>query len=294
MGKRLEKRRNRTEEQEKLLREVRRYHIYIDSRTALVNRVHAGLRTAAIDKAQHDQIIAEHAAPLRKEADALMRRLVKTLAGRPVWEQWLRWVPGIGDNLGVQWVAYLQPIGDFPTVSHLWAYCGYDVEIGADGQGHARRRERGKQGNWVPRLRTLGYQTAESFEKMPKGPYRERLYDAYKRRDRERHPEPVVVMNVKTGKAKKDRRGNNLKMYTDGHIRNRALRYTVKIFLSHLWQVWRELEGLPVRGPYPIEVLGHTTFYSPWSFIERPDDATTEGQAEAVHVDDEQLEAVSV
>jgi len=44
---------------------------------------------------------------------------------------------------------------------------------------------------------------------------------------------------------------------TKGHIRNKALLWVSSIFASHLWEVWRRLEDLPVREPYPIEKLGH-------------------------------------
>lgn len=56
--------------------------------------------------------------------------------------------------------------------------------------------------------------------------------------------------------------------WTLGRINNMALRYTAKMFLSHLWQVWREMEGLETRLPYPVEYLGHTTILDPWDFIE--------------------------
>ena len=53
------------------------------------------------------------------------------------------------------------------------------------------------------------------------------------------------------------------KFYKDGmlppaHINQRASRYAVKLFLSHLFTVWYELEhGEPAPKPYPIGILGH-------------------------------------
>lgn len=52
------------------------------------------------------------------------------------------------------------------------------------------------------------------------------------------------------------------------HVDKRAKRRVVKLFLSHLWHVWREMEGLPVTKPYPIDVLGHSRFIKP----PKPDD----------------------
>lgn len=61
---------------------------------------------------------------------------------------------------------------------------------------------------------------------------------------------------------------DNVNQWSLGRINNMAQRYTAKMFLSHLWSVWRELEGLPVRMPYAIEYLGHETYIDPWGFAD--------------------------
>ena len=42
------------------------------------------------------------------------------------------------------------------------------------------------------------------------------------------------------------------------HAHLRAKRKMVKLFLSHLWQRWRELEGLPTSEPYCVAILKHS------------------------------------
>lgn len=42
-----------------------------------------------------------------------------------------------------------------------------------------------------------------------------------------------------------------------------ARRKVGKLFLSHIWQVWRELEGLPVTKPYAFDILGHADYIEP-------------------------------
>lgn len=54
-----------------------------------------------------------------------------------------------------------------------------------------------------------------------------------------------------------------------GHLDAMALRKMTKLFLSCLWLVWREAEGLPTRDPYPIERKGHTSLISPWEMVDR-------------------------
>lgn len=54
-----------------------------------------------------------------------------------------------------------------------------------------------------------------------------------------------------------------------GHVHNMCVRRMVKLFCSHLWVVWREALNLPIRDPYPIEYLGHTTIIRPWDMADR-------------------------
>ena len=55
----------------------------------------------------------------------------------------------------------------------------------------------------------------------------------------------------------------------EGHVHQMALRRMIKLFLCHLWAVWRGNLGLPVRDPYPIEYLGHTRVLLPEEFTDR-------------------------
>ena len=47
------------------------------------------------------------------------------------------------------------------------------------------------------------------------------------------------------------------------HVHLRAIRRMAKIWLSHLWVVWREAEGLPVSQPWVIEHGGHSDYIAP-------------------------------
>lgn len=54
--------------------------------------------------------------------------------------------------------------------------------------------------------------------------------------------------------------------WTKGHIHFAAMRKMQKIFLSHLWLRWRQVEGLPTRSLWVEEHLQHTTIYPPEQF----------------------------
>lgn len=54
--------------------------------------------------------------------------------------------------------------------------------------------------------------------------------------------------------------------WTKSHAHEGAIRKMNKVFLSHLWEVWREMEGLPTNKIYVEEKLGHTHIYKPEDF----------------------------
>ncbi|MEK7138364.1 MAG: hypothetical protein AAB787_02530 [Patescibacteria group bacterium] len=56
-----------------------------------------------------------------------------------------------------------------------------------------------------------------------------------------------------------------------GHVRNMAMRKMIKLFLSCLWQVWREAEGLPVTVPYSIGIQRHDESHliKPWDMVDK-------------------------
>ena len=160
-----------------------------------------------------------------------------------VWE-WLTKTKGLGQGgLAAQLLAQIDDIGKFDTVSKLWRFAGYAVIDG--------RREYNKSGevsHYNRRLKSICWLISDQFVRQNTPLYRD-IYDQEKARLRRLHPEKIVT-NGKT-------------QYNDGHIDNMARRKTVKIFLQHLWVIWRNLEGLPVSEPYVKAILGHTNIIEP-------------------------------
>jgi hypothetical protein len=122
------------------------------------------------------------------------------------------------------------------TVSALWRYAGYAVI-----EGKREYPVAGERMHYNKRLKTVLYNVAGSFMKA-RAPYSEIYY-----KSREYYEA-------------------NREEWTKGHINNAARRKMTKLFLSHLWLVWRQIEGLPTREPYVHEKLGHTTYYPPEDF----------------------------
>lgn len=98
-------------------------------------------------------------------------------------------------------------------------------------------------------------------------------YDAEKARLKRLHPDPQcnkcnAVAELK-GQSWTCLNGckidNGFKVrHTPIHLDKMARRKVAQLFLSHLWLVWREYEGLPVTMPWILrEGTGHTTFIEP-------------------------------
>lgn len=149
----------------------------------------------------------------------------------------------------------------------------------------AARRRAGHKANWSSELKTTLWKAAGSFVKT-RGPYRT-AYDTCKTNLIERQMRRNEIIWRRDPKTNKYapaylpscfHDGNTPKApekpeWTLGRIDAMAKRWTAKLFLSHLWAAWRELEGMPVTKPYAFETLKHKDYVSPWLMI---DDANIE------------------
>jgi hypothetical protein len=222
-----------------------------------------------------------------------LKKLIKL---HVVWDRWLQDVNGVGTVLAAGLIAYADA-RKFDSVSKLWAYAGLhliercetcgkrfipvqqraawkekmftrlkqineraikdkkkqtDEEIREKVENTlcscetpipARtiaKRKRGELSDWNPKLKVHCWKIGESFVKV-KGAYHD-VYAKFKTEEEARAPEKMA----------------------QAQIHARAKRRTVKLFLAHYWQTYRELTGLPTRSPYAME-HGHQEYISPLS-----------------------------
>ncbi len=144
-------------------------------------------------------------------------------------------IKGIGPILSAKIISMVD-IKRANTVSALWRYAGHAVI-----NGKHERPVKGEKLHYNKRLKTSLYLVAVSFLRSD-SPYRS-IYDKNKKRYQETKPD-----------------------WTKDHVHNAANSKMIKLFLSHLWERWRILEGLPTRRAYVLEQLGHTTVYTPQDF----------------------------
>lgn len=168
----------------------------------------------------------------------------------PVWE-WLLDIKGIGTNLAAKLIANIDDIGRFATVSKLWAFGGWAVR-----DGRREYNQKGKISGYSRTLKSICWQIGDSFIKQ-QTPLWVDLYYEEKERLRRLHPDTLCCQCGKLWDKEHKTQGHK-QMYNPGHQHNMAHRKMIKIFLQHLWVVWRKSEGLPVSLPYVEAILGHT------------------------------------
>jgi hypothetical protein len=141
---------------------------------------------------------------------ATQKHLWKEIKKHPLYP-WLEGVRGIGPNLAAKLLSKLGDIDRFPTVSHMWSYCGLD---GPDWRKNKH--------SWD--LTSIGYLVADSFQYQKKGSdgYR----DVYDKRKEYEATRPPCSKCIEQG---------FLEHCRPGHINNKARRYAVKQFLKDLW-----------------------------------------------------------
>ena len=189
-------------------------------------------------------------AELMKKAEEKYRTYFgKAILEYPVYVEFLSKVRGIGAVLSAELIGYIRDIRRFGQVSSLWHYAGFHVE-----NGQAVKLSKGKEVTWNPALKAICWNVGASFVRS--GHWYRLFYDETKPKEASKHNK----MKCPRGKECSEKL----------HVDNRTRRKVVKMFLSHLWEAWRELEGLPVTKPYPIAYLGHKDFVS-WKDVVKND-----------------------
>lgn len=219
------------------------------------NRIHMLVRDYGVDESEASMLhnmIKVGLTSVERDIEKRVRHYVRPM---PIYKLWMGpEVKGVAEILAGGIIAGLGDIGKFGTVSKVWKYCG----LGINEDGGIQKRKRGEKINYSPFLKTLCWKIGESFVKISdRGYYGERLSE-YKNNEVKKQLASGIVILPQADIPKKD----DGKVYmSQGHVHNRAKRKAVKLFLSHTWHVWREIEGLPTEGKwFPPE--GHH-YYDP-------------------------------
>lgn len=175
--------------------------------------------------------------------------------------RWLKKLYGVGPVIAAGLLAHID-IEKAPTAGHIWSFAGLDP---------TRKWEKGQKRPWNADLKTLCWKAGQSWMKFSNRPncfygilYKERKAQEVMRNDTGKHKEyaaSVVEKYNKSTEAYKHLLGGKL---PPAQVDARARRWVVKIFLSHLQQVWYWTHyGSLAPKPFAEAILGHAHIIAP-------------------------------
>src|SRR6266705_4314456 len=195
------------------------------------------------------------------------RALTKYVEQRVEAATWAYAQTGIGPVITAGLFAHLD-IHKAPTCGHFWNFAGLNPGV---------KWEKGCKRPWNASLKTLCWKIGESFVKVSgkEDAYYGQLYVQRKaqemaRNERDEFKEQAAAMLIAKnfGKDTKARKFYEKGLLPPAHVHARAKRWVVKIFLSHLHQVWfyEEYHKMPPE-PYAIAHLGHAHLMKPPAWV---------------------------
>jgi hypothetical protein len=225
------------------------------------DRITAANRTRAATDAGEPHGVLQF---FHEQADVLERQIKSALtpyaqahpAGR-----WMMAQKGVGPVIAAGFLSRLELK---PTVGHWWRFCGLDPTV-TWGKGEKRP--------WNAALKRLCWIAGECFVKVSgyDDAFYGKVYADRKAWETERNAAGDYAEQARAALAAK-RFGEDTqarKHYEAGHlpparIHLRAERYAVKLFLSHLHEVWHRAEtGEAPPAPFAIAQGGHAHYIAP-------------------------------
>jgi hypothetical protein len=219
-----------------------------------------------------------------QEEREIFREMGKALKTHPA-HPWLSQVKGIGPTLGCKLLARFDA-AQAPYASSFWAYAGLDTVRGA----LYRCATCGLERSFPPTYNVTGAHKRNGSGAACKGKL-EAVVGAECRVARPRHAAGekakydsyakkvlylVGTSFLKSGgpyeehyRHQRERLDTERPSWPDGRRHLTALRITEKLFLSHLWEVWRAALGLPTPRPWVETHGGHdpSGHIGPWSMV---------------------------
>ena len=244
---------------------------------ALLSRIRAGASPSPL------AAIGETYRRQWNEERELLRLMSERIAKHPAWP-WLERVRGSGPSLAARLLARLE-IDRAPTPSSFWSYCGlatvaaevyrcaacgYELSLPSGRHVRPGHRMVGTSQPCTGALEPLGQGVRRVAQPRPT-----RGESAPYDREAKKLCYLIGVSFVRQGDAYRryynEQRARLEVAKPDWIPRRRhltALRMTEKLFLAHLWLVWREQLGLPVTAPYADARDDAAPTPRPWSMVD--------------------------
>lgn len=233
--------------------QMQHFRIQADNQTRILTEEDAKVSRVAI------QCMAE----MYKKQEAYCNDLLTEYAKSQPIGRWLKSITGIAGTLSAGLIAHID-IKKCETAGAIWRYAGLDPTV---------VWEKGQKRPWNAKLKTLCWKIGQSFIKVSNNPkdiygkiYKQRKEWEIQQNESGAYAEFAAqqLKNKKYGKDTQAYKAYIQGKLPDAHITARAARYAVKIFLSHLFDVWYELDrGKKPPKPFAIGILGHAHMIDP-------------------------------
>lgn len=199
---------------------------------------------------------------LEKQMKAVLESYVLS---KPI-GRWLMSQKGIGPVIAAGLLANID-IHKVQTAGQIWAFAGLDP---------TKTWNKGELRPWNARLKVICWKAGESFVKVCNkddalyGKIYKEKKAYYKEKNEaggfvERAEE--ILKSKKIGKDTDAYKAYSQGRLPDAHIDSMAKRFAVKIFLSHLFTVWYEMENKKsAPKPFAEAILGHAHIIPPTNY----------------------------
>jgi hypothetical protein len=219
------------------------------------NQIRAIDKAAGKDGAEPHETISFFAKNYKTLESNIRACLAEYVEAKPI-ARWMMSIVGIGPVLAARLIANID-IKRVETAGQIHAFAGLDP---------TKKWMKGEKRPWNPRLKTLCWKIGQSFIKMSgrddavygKVYLLRKQYETKKNENLEYRDQCKAILATKHFKNKEMQQCYESGKLPPSHITQRAARYATKLFLSHLFTVWYELDRheKPPK-PYPIGIMNH-------------------------------------
>jgi hypothetical protein len=218
----------------------------------------------------------------RKQEDSILKTLKEVVEPWPVWQEWLQFVKGIDLPMAAQIKGGFETaLGPGETIGSHFRNPSQMRQFAGLGDPQKSKRVKGEKLHCNLRLKaTLLGRLAPCFLRQvdrrtgkSKSGYRD-LYLKFKEEEiRKCQAKGIRIVPAAKLPEKDGKKYEPPGLISEGHIHQRALRKMMQIFINHLWEISRRIEGLPA-GPessYAFAKLKHpiSSYIPPIMDVER-------------------------
>jgi hypothetical protein len=240
------------------------YYTSQDNRKRAANQARAlaqGVEVAEGETAPEPHVLIDWLFNQSRILEGQIKRALDEFTRAHVMGEWMRQIVGIGPVISAGILAHLET--PRPTAGRIYAFAG----LAAEGQ---KPWKTGEKRPYNVQLKTLCWHSGQSFMKLSGRPdcfygriYKERKAFEQRMSDEGKRAATAAEWLPRVGRTTEAWKHYSAGRLPPSQIDGRARRYAVKLFLSHMNEVWLTKLGQPVVAPFPLARLGHADYIPP-------------------------------